>query len=191
MTQKDTSVWCFSSSSDERIKIKILGEESAHFFLAMLGPDEQATWFIQKDDSLPEFIAHTTLFNSTPKEKISIKDSISIIREEKREAERRMHFRLNCKVDVTFSKKDLEFKTQSVNLSAGGIQLEQALPEAFLFSFCTVTLTSKDKSLHLNFEIRALNANSDPTRVIFHGISFAAGKQLINWIDNSKIKVAA
>lgn len=186
MTQEDTSVWCFSSSSDERVKIKVLGEDSAHFFLAMLSPDEQATWFIQKNDQPPEFIAHNTLFTSTPKEKASIQDSIKIIREEKREAERRKHFRLDCTISIQFHKNDINFTTETVNLSAGGALLKQPVPESLPFNYCTVTLKDEKSKLDISFEARILSANNDKKRVIFHGISFAASKEILKWIETQK-----
>ncbi len=186
MTQEDTSVWCFSSSSDERVKIKVLGEDSAHFFLAMLSPDEQATWFIQKNDQPPEFIAHNTLFTSSPKEKAAIQDSIKIIREEKREAERRKHFRLDCKVSIEFKKNDMSFKVETLNLSAGGALLKEAVPESLPFTYCTVHLTDKKTMLDVSFEARILSANNDRKRVIFHGISFVASKEILKWIENNK-----
>jgi len=186
MTQEDTSVWCFSSSSDERVKIKVLGEDSAHFFLAMLSPDEQATWFIQKNDQPPEFIAHNSLFTSSPKEKAALQDSIKIIREEKLEAERRKHFRLDCAVSIKFQKNDLNFEVETVNLSAGGALLKQPVPESLPFTYCTVHLKDEKTKLDISFETRVLSANNDRKRVIFHGISFAASREILKWIETQK-----
>ncbi|MEZ4814090.1 MAG: PilZ domain-containing protein [Bdellovibrionota bacterium] len=189
MAEIDSSVWCFSSSTDERVKVKVLGEDSAYFFLALLGDDQRASWFIQKDENPPEFIAHSTLFRSTPREQASIQESIKVVREEKRAAERRLHYRLDCNVEIVISKKDKEFKSHTVNLSAGGVLLQEALPEDYIFSSCNIRLLSGDKSLDLSFEARILNANNDLKRVVFHGVSHLATQSIIRWIEEEKRKI--
>src|SRR5688572_19524140 len=187
----DSTVWCFSSSTDDRIKIKVLGVDSAIFFLKLLRPEEYATWFIQKDGGVPEFIANSEMLLCKELPRIPTISDIKIAKGEKKYQEQRKHPRLETKLNVTITRGQSTFTTTTKDISAGGMLMEQNIPEEYLYSVCHFEVVSPDQSLKLEFEARVLQPSVRTARIIFEGVSHKQLHTLKSWIDQRLRKKAA
>lgn len=75
--------------------------------------------------------------------------------------DRRLHQRLDIKLDVIFTHQNKAFKTYTKDISEGGICLEQMLPEYFLNQTVDVFLSLPEKNIKLKFQaIAVVNVNT-------------------------------
>lgn len=66
--------------------------------------------------------------------------------------DRRLHRRLDVRLDVIFTYQNKAFKTFTKDISEGGICLEQMLPEFFLNQPVDVFLSLPEKNIKLKFQ---------------------------------------
>jgi hypothetical protein len=75
--------------------------------------------------------------------------------------DRRLHQRLDIRLDVIFTHQNKAFKTYTKDVSEGGICLEQMLPEYFLNQTVDVFLSLPEKNIKLKFQaIAVVNLNT-------------------------------
>lgn len=96
--------------------------------------------------------------------------------------ERRRSRRTNVKLKVILFSQKTTFRTSCVNLSLGGICLEEAPPLNFNYSDLIVILQNQDESE--NIVMKGTFVDSNQTHLMFSSMSRLDRSKLESWVDD-------